>query len=57
MGQFAPVWEQEENILDEPAAMRRFNDVVVVILSGLIGGLETASSDLRGQVVIEIASL
>ena len=30
--------EQEENILDEPAAIHKFNDVVVVILSGFISG-------------------
>ena len=28
-----------------PAAIDRFNDVVAVILSGLISGLEMASSD------------
>ena len=31
--------KQEEKILNGPVAMYRFNDVVVVILSGLIGGL------------------
>ena len=31
--------KQEENISHDPAAMYRFNDVVVVILSGLIRGL------------------
>ena len=35
-------WEEEKQevkILNEPAAMYRFNDVVVVTLSGLIGDL------------------
>ena len=31
------------------------NDVVVVISSGLIGGLYMVSGDLRGQVVIIVA--
>ena len=31
--------KQEEMILNDPAAMYRFNDVVLVILSGLFGGL------------------
>ena len=31
--------KQEEKVLDEPAAMYKFNDVVIVILNGLISGL------------------
>ena len=37
--------------------MYRFNGVVVVILSGLISDLLIASCDLRGQVVITVASV
>ena len=48
---FHPQEKQEEKILNEPAYPYRFYDVVIVILSGLSGGLKKASSDLRGQVV------
>ena len=31
--------KQEEKILNDPVAMYRFNDIVFVILNGLISGL------------------
>ena len=31
--------KQEEKILNDPAAMYRFYDLIIMILSGLVGGL------------------
>ena len=44
--------QQEGKILNDPAAMNRFNDVAVVILSGFIGRLKIVSNDRQGQVAI-----
>ena len=49
--------KQEEKNLNYPAVRNRFNGAAVVIQSGLISGLQKASSDLRGQVVIIVASV
>ena len=49
--------KQDKKILNCPAAIYRFNDVVVLILSGLTGRFETVSSDLWGQVVFIVVSM
>ena len=50
-------FEQEEKILNASSALYRFNNIVFVILSGLIGNLYMAASDLGGQEVSVVASV
>ena len=48
--------KQEEKILNEPAAIYWFNEILFVILSSLKNGLHLASSVLQGQLIIRVAS-
>ena len=52
--------QQEEKILNEPAEIYWFNEILFVILSGFkngLSGLQMAPSDLQGQMIIRMVSV